>query len=225
MIAVLVPARNEAELIGLCLASILVSAQRVDEPVSVYVALDDCSDATADIAASLGAIGVSGCFRNVGRARAAAACVAISDGARWLASTDADSRVPEHWLSAQLQCGGDAFRGVVQVDDWQAYPAWMTEVFRGSAEPEDGHPFVHGANLGVATPWYLRAGGFAPLAAHEDVALMRALGHAGARVVARAAPAVITSARRDARAPLGFGQYLQQLEQHALRSIPRTARG
>lgn len=215
MIAVLVPARNEAELIARCLASILVSAQRVIEPVRVYVALDDCSDATAEIATGLGAIGVTGCFRNVGRARAAAARAAIDDGARWLASTDADSRVPANWLRAQLHCGGDAFRGVVQVDDWHGYPAWMTDAFRGSAAPVDGHPHVHGANLGVATSWYLRAGGFAPLAAHEDVALVRALGHAGARVVALARPAVITSARRDARAPLGFGQYLRQLEHRA----------
>ncbi len=225
MIAVLVPAHNEAELIAACLTSIAASAQRVDEAVRIYVALDACTDATAEIAASLGAVGVSCRYRNVGRARAAAARAAIADGARWLASTDADSRVPENWLGTQLQCGGDAFRGVVRVDDWESYPAWMTAVFRGSAAPKDGHPHVHGANLGVATSWYLRAGGFAPLSAHEDVALMRALGHAGARVVARAAPAVITSARRDARAPLGFGQYLQQLERDALQSISLAARG
>ena len=225
MIGVLVPAHNEAQLIAACLTSINAAAQRVDETVRVYVALDDCTDATADSCAGLGAIGVTVHHRNVGRARAAAARVAIADGARWLASTDADSRVPALWLSAQLACGGDAFRGVVKVEDWEDYPAWMTDVFRGSAPPVDGHAHVHGANLGVATDWYLRAGGFAPLSAHEDVALMQALGHAGARIVARASPVVITSARRDARAALGFGQYLQQLEQRALRCMPLAERG
>ena len=35
----------------------------------------------------------------------------------------------------------------------------------------DGHPHVHGANLGISAEMYARSGGFADVAAHEDVLL------------------------------------------------------
>src|SRR5690606_39684918 len=44
---------------------------------------------------------------------------------------------------------------------------------------EDGHPHVHGANLGVSAAAYRAVGGFPPLAAHEDQALVAALARDG----------------------------------------------
>jgi len=74
------------------------------------------------------------------------------------------------------------------------------------------HPHVHGANLGVTAAAYLAAGGFGALPTGEDEALVRALESAGRRVLRTTGVSVVTSARRDPRAPGGFGHFLARLE-------------
>ena len=214
MIAVIVPAHNEEALIGACLRSIWSAAACAalgGEAVKVFVALDRCQDSTARIAASLGAELVAG-DGNVGHARAAAARAAIGAGARWIASTDADSQVPPDWIYGQLACAADAFCGIVGVQDWEDYAPHVQVAFDAGGLPGEAHPHVHGANLGVDSKWYLRCGGFPSLPAHEDVALVKALVTAGARIARLPQPMVITSARRDPRARHGFGDYLRRLE-------------
>lgn len=214
MIAVIVPAHNEEAHIRRCLASIHVTARDSalrGEEVRVFVALDRCSDGTAAIVRHMGATAVTGHYGNVGRARAAAADAAIAAGARWLACTDADSHVPERWLSSQIHSGGDAYCGIVDIEDGDECGAAVIAAFRRALLPFDGHPHIYGANLGVSAAWYRRVGGFSALAAHEDVALVRALTAAGARIIRHACPVVWTSARRKARAPLGFSHYLRQV--------------
>lgn len=215
MIGVIIPAHNEAALIGPCLASVQAAARSTDlahEAVRIFVALDRCTDGTAGIVQAMGATPVAVQHANVGHARAAAASAAIAAGARWLACTDADSRVPLDWLSGQIGTGCDAFCGVVDVEDWEDYDATLAAAFRGPTPPSDGHPHVHGANLGISTPWYLRCGGFPLLPAHEDVAIVQALHAMGAAIARHARPVVTTSARRIGRAPAGFSHYLRQLE-------------
>lgn len=214
MIGVIVPAHNEEAVIAACLKSVRISASSgllSGEAVKVFVALDRCHDNTARVAAGLGAelVAADG---NVGFARAAAARAAISAGARWIASTDADSRVPPDWISGQLACGADAFCGVVDVNDWGDYGPRVQAAFHASAAHCEGHRHVHGANLGIDAAWYDRCGGFLPLPAHEDVALVHALVAAQARIARLPQPIVVTSARRNARAIDGFGDYLRQLE-------------
>lgn len=213
MIGVIVPAHNEAAFIGACLRSVWVAANGAGgcgEDVKVFVALDRCHDDTGQIAAALGAelVRVHG---NVGLARAAAAHAAIGAGARWIASTDADSRVPHDWLSGQLECAADAFCGTVGIDDWEGYEPRVRAAFHAGEKRCEGHPHVHGANLGVDADWYVRCGGFLPIPAHEDVALVQALVAAQARIARLPQPMVITSARRNTRAEHGFGDYLRQL--------------
>lgn len=215
MIGVIIPAHNEERLIGRCLRSVNEAArhpQLGNEPVRIFVALDRCLDRTGEIARALGAttIVVDG---GVGAARAAAADAALAQDARWLAMTDADSTVPDDWLSAQLACGADAFCGVVEVSDWSEHCAATRKMFALRERRCDGHSHVHGANLGVSAAAYRAAGGFAPLLCHEDVALVEALVASGARIARRGAPSVATSARRTARAPLGFSHYLLLLEE------------
>lgn len=215
MIGVLVPAHNEEALVGDCLRSLLAAARcpaLAGERVEIVVALDDCGDATADICASLGVRTVALDARCVGLARAAAADVLLAEGARWLATTDADSRVPADWLSGQLACGADAFCGTVRVADWLDFAACVRAAFLSGEQYVDDHPHVHGANFGVSAAAYRAVGGFAALAAHEDRALLEALEQGGFTVAKRATPAVVTSARRDARARHGFGDYLLALE-------------
>lgn len=215
MIGVLVPAHNEQALIGDCLRSIQAAARcpaLAGERVEIVVALDRCSDATAAICAALGVRTVALDAHCVGRARAMAAQALLDAGARWLASTDADSQVPADWLSAQVTMGADAFMGTVRVSDWLDFAPRVRAVFLAGEQHVDGHPHVHGANLGLSAAAYRAVGGFAALAAHEDRALLDALEGGGFSVARRAAPAVVTSARRDARAREGFGDYLLALE-------------
>ncbi len=215
MIGVIVPAHDEAAAIAACLRSLWRASRHAGlagEAVRIIVALDRCADGTGRIARRLGAQTLALRHGNVGLARDAAAQAALAQGARWIASTDADSQVPPDWLSAQLAMAADAFCGTVTVADWADYPPDVRAGFLARESRADGHPHVHGANLGVRADWYLRVGGFPPLPAHEARLFVQALERAGARIARRARPAVVTSARRDPRARNGFGDYLQQLE-------------
>ena len=219
MIAVIVPAHNEQAEIGSCLralarASRCAHLQR--EPVMLVVALDACTDATGEMARHMGAHTVAVDARNVGVARAAGAELAIDAGARWLAFTDADTLVAPDWLSTQLALRHDAVCGTVAVLDWGSYGARMRAHYGATYNDSDGHRHIHGANLGVSAAAYARAGGFPPLASSEDVALVQALQSGGASIAWSAAPRVFTSARRQFRAPGGFGATLARVEAEQL---------
>lgn len=217
-VGVVVPAHEEAELLPACLRSVREAARRCPLPVEVVVAVDACSDATSEVAREGGARTVELAARSAGAARRAAAAALLADGASgewWLASTDADSLVPPHWLEAQLalaERGADAVVGSVHVRAWEDRPAHVARLWLAAHEPREGHRHVHGANLGVRGDAYLRAGAFPPLTSGEDVALVRALEASGARVVRTAVAPVETSARRRARAPFGFAAHLDALE-------------
>lgn len=222
MIAVTIPAHNEQALIGPCLQSIRVAAQHPalqGEAVEIHVALDRCTDQTGVIARAHGAITQEVCG-GVGVARADAARAAIARGAHWLACTDADTRVPPDWLAAQLACAADAFCGVVEVTDWRDHLSQTRAAFLASEIRHDGHPHVHGANLGMRASAYLAAGGFSNASSSEDVALVAALEQAGMRIARLANPVVNTSARRSARASGGFADYLLRLEAALLAASP-----
>jgi len=216
MIAVTLPAHNEEQLIAACLQSLKVAALHPalrDEQVVIVVALDRCSDATGWICERFGVEVITVDAGCVGVARAAASERALALGARWIGCTDADSVVPPDWLARQLQCGANAFCGVVAVGDWLDYPQAVREQFLQGEHAVDGHPHVHGANMGFSAVAYRQCGGFAPLATGEDVALIQAMHGAGMQVARLASPRVMTSARRHARAPHGFSDFLRRLEQ------------
>lgn len=226
MIAILIPAHDEESLIGACLQSALAASRwsgLLGEEAIVVVALDRCTDGTGAIAAAAGAHVIVSEAGTVGGTRAAAATYAIGLGARWLAMTDADSRVPPNWLEAQLAHGCDAFCGVVHVEDWQDYPAAMPAAFVGREQVRDGHPHVHGANLGISASAYLAVGGFRPLPVSEDVELIERVAARGLRIARKPAPLVSTSARRLARARGGFADYLADLEA-TLVAVPGSTR-
>lgn len=215
MIAVIVPAHNEAGGIARCLSSIRQAATHpalAGEAVLTVVALDDCVDDTAAHCRLPGVVSIELAARCVGVARARAAELALAMGARWIASTDADSQVPADWLAAQLGAGSEAFCGMVGVEDWLDYPEPVQRAFGQGHRLRDGHRHVHGANLGISARLYRACGGFAPMACGEDVALIDAVAAAGHPIAWHARPLVLTSARRHARAPGGFSRFLRQLE-------------
>lgn len=215
MIAVVVPAHNEEEHLDACLQSLRVAsrcARLKAEVVVLVVVLDACTDRTAQVAQSMHATTLSINARNVGTARAAGAQLALSAGARWLAFTDADSVVAPNWLAAQLRQRTDAVCGTVCVRDWGSYGDRMRRHYDATYSDADGHHHIHGANLGVSADAYRKTGGFRPLASSEDVALVEALKQTGASIAWSAAPRVFTSARRNFRAPEGFGATLARID-------------
>ena len=218
MLAVIVPAHNEEHELDVCLRSVIRAARWPalgGESVLIVVALDACTDTTASVARRVGVDTVVVNARNVGAARAAGAARALAVGARWLAFTDADSRVARNWLHAQLSLHSDAVCGTVEVQDWGAYGDTLRGHYAATYHDVDGHRHIHGANLGVSADAYRRAGGFKPLVSSEDVALVRALEASGANIAWSAQPRVVTSARRAFRAPDGFGATLLRVDEQS----------
>jgi glycosyltransferase involved in cell wall biosynthesis len=214
-VAVVVPAHDEQSLLPGCLAALRVAAASL--PVRVIVVADACTDDTALVAAAGGADVRTIDARNVGRARAAGVAHALRGGALWLATTDADSRVPPDWLTWQLEharAGADLVAGTVEVDDWSGWPGPMPSRYqRRYRELVAGarHGHIHGANLGFRASAYLAAGGFPELPCDEDRGLVARVRQAGGRVVTDAGCPVRTSARPDGRAPHGFAAHLHAL--------------
>jgi glycosyltransferase involved in cell wall biosynthesis len=221
-IGVVVPARNEAKRLPACLSAIRTSACRPGmPPVRTIVVVDDSTDDTELVAAAAGAEILALRVRNAGAARAAGfdrltRTSTVPMHELWLATTDADSRVPPHWLDRHLQWqsdGWDAVVGTVVVEDWSEHPQETRRRFAqhyGSAR--DGHSHVHGANLGLSATAYCRVGGFPPLAVAEDHALVMALSRSGSRIARPGGLPVVTSARRDPRVDHGFGTLLCSME-------------
>jgi glycosyltransferase involved in cell wall biosynthesis len=219
---VVVPAHNEEALLARCLAGLQSAAKRGGvPPVRIVVVADTCSDATADVARANGVEVLEVDGRSAGAARAAGFefLVAQSQVAMeelWLCTTDADSVVPDHWFLHQVQKGAegyDAVVGTVVVEDWSEHSTATTQRYlRHYGRALDDHPHVHGANLGLSAIAYLTIGGFPPLALAEDHALVAALTYHHLRICRSGSAPVVTSARRDARAPGGFGALLQAME-------------
>lgn len=219
-VVVVVPARDEEQLLPRCLASVEVALAGV-RPLgvqgSVVVVADSCTDRTAEVAARAGAVVVQAVCGRVGAARAAGVATALAladeDPSRvWLAHTDADSAVPRHWLLEQLRhaaTGADAWVGTVRLADESdgepvpperrdAVDRWVA-AYAALLLPDRTHDHVHGANLGVRADAYLAAGGFDPVGLHEDRVLAARLRAAGRPVVTSTAEPVATSHRWDGR--------------------------
>ncbi|WP_081736918.1 glycosyltransferase [Arthrobacter sp. MA-N2] len=239
-IVVVMPAHNEDEHLPRALAALGAAAdalhkERPDVATTVMVVLDSCTDQSAEITAGyvsadlrfsavdvgLGSIGAS---RAVGVATALAASgpVPHRNAERiWLANTDADSAVPEHWLVRQLEmadAGADVILGSVQPDPIGMDPLVLSRWLARHPFRED-HPHIYGANFGVRGSAYLAVGGFPRLPVHEDRSLVEQLRRHGFAVVATDRIRVLTSGRTHARAPQGFGSYLRALG----RELPAAA--
>ena len=231
-LVVVVPARNEEDRLPRCLTALAGAVQAMEDEfgadaptVSVIVVLDRCTDGSADVVARWpqftaveSAAGSVGTARREGVARALSGPTSAQTTAQtpahgtahtWVATTDADSAVPRRWLAVQLalaEAGTELVLGTVLPD--VELPAPERARWHGAHTLVDGHPYVHGANLGVRADWYLQAGGFSDVDTDEDVLLVAALRRLGARECRTALIPVLTSGRLDGRVPGGFGGYL-----------------
>lgn len=221
---VAIPAHDEQELLGRCLDRVArarehLLAELPDARCRVVVAADACTDRTVEVALGRGVAVVESTAHAVGTARDAAVTegLRLLDGAVWpadevwLATTDADSQVPPHWLTSQLAmaaAGAQVVVGTVEPDggDLPVLAAWWQRHELG-----EGHGHVHGANLGLWASVWRMVGGFGHLRTHEDVLLVERCRAAGVEVRATDAHRVLTSSRTDNRVPGGFGGFLREL--------------
>ncbi|MFT4100392.1 MAG: glycosyltransferase [Burkholderiaceae bacterium] len=201
MIAVIVPAHNEAQRIGRCLASVQRAARHpslAGETVMIIVVADDCSDATEAVAREAGAVTTCTSGRGASVARTAGADMAVWAGARWLAFVNAHAIVAEDWLAAQLAAQADVVCGRTALHD-------------ATTPSVGGGIRVHAGNFGVRAATYCKSTGFASCVDDDDLALGRALAATGALIVrcdtvsATAGGLDAYRARADRSANDGFG--------------------
>ena len=246
-VEVVMPAHDEERHIEHALHALQAAARALAErrpsvAVGITVVLDHCTDGSADIAARIAAADgrftvLHQTFRNAGASRAAGVAAALgrtrpgvehtSPESVWLASTDADSRVPENWLWRQLEladAGWDVVLGSVEPDPRGMDPE-VLRTWRIRHPAEERHPHVYGANLGVRASAYRLAGGFPEIPSSEDRALVGRLRRRGFAVVSTDTIRVMTSGRTSARAPHGFGAYLRTLGAEAVAESVAVAPG
>jgi glycosyltransferase involved in cell wall biosynthesis len=222
---VVIPAHDEAQTLPRCLRAVVTAAARTPVPVSTVVVLDSCSDESISLAGRFGAdvhfVEVDS--RNVGAARAAGLAYARNTlgGApdyphTWYATTDADSQVDPDWLVRQMSAGADMVLGVVRVTNWRQFSPesvrrYLAEYRAKLRRANGGHDHVHGANMGFRADVYWQTGGFAALGSDEDVDLVRRFERAERPIHRDVGLSVVTSARRDGRAPRGFADHLRSV--------------
>ncbi|WP_199506383.1 glycosyltransferase family 2 protein [Geodermatophilus sp. TF02-6] len=147
-LGVVVPARDEEELLPACLSALRVASADPaldDVRVRVVVVTDGCTDRTAQLARAGGAVVLDGGGPggNVGAARDTgvrrlltdAEAVGVPPEAVWVATTDADSTVPPEWLAlhrAAAASGADALVGTVTVPDWTGVPPGAAAQFEAA---------------------------------------------------------------------------------------------
>jgi glycosyltransferase involved in cell wall biosynthesis len=236
-VGIVVPVHNEERLLEPALAAIDEAVSLVPSGVACLTALvlNGCTDDSASIARRWARdleqrqgrhrSSVLRCrSAGVGSARRAGCSLVLrkwrhlDPGGMWLATTDADSRVPPSWLTTQLEAherGFDLWSGRVAVEDWSLYheetaTRW-NEVYAAESAP------IHGANLGFNAQAYRSVGGFRLLLTGEDRALYDAIVASGAPACRDDTVRVLTSSRRHARAPAGFA--------HALTTFDDDVRG
>ncbi|HEY4022862.1 MAG TPA: glycosyltransferase family 2 protein [Pseudonocardiaceae bacterium] len=228
-VGVLVPARDEAELIRHSLRHLRLALTRLPGRIerAVCVVADRCVDDTAELARAEFAgwpnalVLANDRMSAIGEIRArgvhqVTAMLAGHDPARTLLlSSDADSAVEPDWARAHLRLAERGWHGVAGVVELaQPLPPGVAARYaavRGRARTGRGHGNVYGANLGVRADAYTAVGGFGPLASGEDQDLWRRLGAAGFRLTYATEPVVRTSARQHGRAEGGVAALLRRL--------------
>ena len=224
-VGVVVPVHDEEELLPSALEGVEEAIDALPSATAcrVAVVLDDCRDGSAAVAHAwarrVGALVIVQECRSVGTARRAgsqallAAWPDVQPAMIWLASTDADSRVPADWLTVQLEArrsGCDLWAGRVRVAERSAVVRQWHKAYVAERHP------IHGANLGFSGSLYDHIGGFRCLRSGEDRDFHRRAVAAGFRVTYDLRAAVTTSGRRRGRAPGGFASVLGGVEEEQL---------
>lgn len=244
---VCVPARNEAARLPRLLDTL--ARQDADGSVRVVVLANNCTDDTVEgvragqeagrfdrldlrlIEASL-----EGAEAHVGTARR----MALDAGADWLSeageedgillTTDADARLPENWISANLRAleGAEIVGGRLVIDGDEAPDPGVADLNArverywagvrrleelldpAPHDPAPRHGDHTGASLAFPVSLYRSVGGLPPLPCGEDNALVGLMRDGGARLRHCPEVSVVVSARRDGRVPGGMATEMER---------------
>ena len=225
---VVVPARDEEQLIGGCIAALAAQQGVAKRDYEVVLVLDRCTDATeatarAAAARDLNLTIIHAAEPGVGHARRQGFDLAAQrlphDGL--IATTDADSRPEPDWLRAQLDAvaqGALAIGGRIEIGDPETLPP--AALARRAAEAAQRHAALQGpgarehhqfsgGSIGVTAATYALVG-LEPRHALEDEGFERALQRHGIPIDRLGAVRVTTSGRRQGRAPRGLAVDLQR---------------
>lgn len=225
-VLVVIPARNEADRIGACLAAL--EGQGAD----ALVVANNCEDRTGDLAARGGAAVVDCAVPEGGVG--AARHLGVAEGLcrmgrpRAILTTDADCLVAPDWVAANLRHlrGGAAavcglvlpipeehaalppalLRRAALEDRFLELKARLEEHLTGRA----GHEQTPGASLAFRPGAYAAAGGFEPMPTHEDRAIVLRLKALRLPVVHAREVTVRASCRLVGRAPGGMAAALRE---------------
>lgn len=219
-LGVVLPARDERDLLPRALDAVLRSRDALHDAVDVrvVVVLDSCTDDSAAVVArypDVEAVTVGAGRVGVARAVGAQRVLGGRDPASvWLANTDADSAVPSGWLATMVQeagRGAHVLLGTVVPD--AGLRREQLARWRARHVLRENHPHVHGANFGIRGDAYLALGGWPDRASGEDQELAALAVRAGSLHIVRTARSPVrTSARLEGRAPAGFSSYLRGLQ-------------
>ena len=236
---IVVPARDEEELIGACIAALAAQTGVERDDYEVLLVLDRCTDATA--ARARAAAGdmtlrvIEATHPGVGHARRQGMDLAAErlDPDGLIATTDADSEPAPDWLRAQLDAvaaGARAIGGRIELGVHDLSPAVLERRRADAARrhaalsgtgAREHHQFS-GASLAVTAGTYAEVGRLEPREALEDEGFERALHRHGVPIERLAAVRVTTSGRRFGRARRGLAVDLRRNAWLAERSYDNT---
>lgn len=224
---VVVPARDEEDLIGACITALANQTGVARDAYEVILVLDRCTDSTAQharaVARDMTLHIVPAIGQGVGHARRTGMDLAAErlPPHGLIATTDADSTPAPDWLARQLEAvanGAHAIGGRVDVDAHGVSPAALArreaEIPRRRAAltgagAREHHQFS-GASLAVTSATYTRVGRLEPRHALEDEGFERALHRHGVPIERLSSVRVTTSGRRHGRAPRGLAVDLRR---------------
>jgi GT2 family glycosyltransferase len=236
---VVVPARNEEDLIGSCLRALSAQVGIPHEQYEVLLVLDGCEDETEararEVAARHPLVRLhplegpgkgSGPARRVGMDAACARLLEVGRTEGLIASTDADTVAAADWLAAQLEAvsgGARAIGGRIDLADDDSLPQsvyrWHAEQGRLRHEkllsdPDHAGKTEHwqfsGASLALTAEVYQRVGGLEPLVALEDEHLEHVLRQHSIPIERLLSVRVKTSPRLVGRAKRGLSYDLSR---------------
>ena len=250
--SVVVPARDEEDLIGACLRALAGQGVVASEEYEVLVVLDRCTDGTgaraAEVAADHPALRLyslegpgagSGLARRVGMEAACRRLLAVRGSGGLICSTDADTVVAPDWLATQLravEAGAKAIGGRIDLADPGALPPGVLRLHAENgrmrhekllADPNESGVTEHwqfsGASLALTAETYRDVGGLRPLESLEDEHLEEVLRENGVPIERLLSVRVTTSPRLKGRASHGLSHDLSRMA--ARPQVPTTAGG
>ncbi|MBA2715098.1 MAG: glycosyltransferase family 2 protein [Rubrobacteraceae bacterium] len=234
---VVVPARNEEDLIASCLLALATQRGVEPEAYEVLLVLDDCTDQTEALARETalecpglrlhfleGPAEGSGAARRVGMDGARDRLMRVGRPDGLIACTDADTVVAKDWISAQLRAvseGARAIGGRIELADDGSLPEGVRaeHAERGRlryerllSEPDRPGKSEHwqfsGASLALTAEVYAEVGGLEPKTDLEDEHLEGVLRHHGVPIDRLLSVRATTSPRLKGRAKQGLAHDL-----------------